>query len=111
MSPLSSGSVPWSTKVLQYSTGTFYTVVCVTETKDNWSFNNRSLKMNQTISITIPSNILTTNLYINEIYPDCDTKDISVTLNVTQIQQLLTLLEPLASKNKHVDTLINQIFD
>lgn len=67
--------------------------------------------MNQTISITIPSNILTTNLYINEIYPDCDTKDISVTLNVTQIQQLLTLLEPLALQNEHVDTLINQIFD
>ena len=108
---LSSGSVPWSTDVLQYSTGTLYTVVRVTETKDNWYFNNWSLKMNQTISITIPSNILTTNLYINEIYPDCDTKDISVTLNVTQIQQLLTLLEPLASKNEHVDTLINQIFD
>ena len=67
--------------------------------------------MNQTISVTIPSNILTTNLYINETYPDCDTNDISVTLNVTQIQQLLTLLEPLAFQNEHVDTLIDQIFN
>ena len=54
--------------------------------------------MNQKISVTIPSNILTTNLYLNEIYPDCDLNDISVTLNVTQIQQLLTLLEPLAAR-------------
>lgn len=66
----------------------------------------------QTITITIPNNILKNYTKPQQVYPDIkDISDIKITLNSKQICQLLDILEPIADQNDNVYQLLDQIFN